>query len=215
MNVVIFGGMGFIGLHFANHLLKQGLAKRIVLADIKKRAPSHHFKIDAALWQERVTVLDTIDVRRAIDKKHFPEKVDVILNFAAIHREPGHLHHEYFETNIKGAENVTQFAEAVNCQYIIFTSSISPYGQSDLGKDETSLTEPLTAYGASKLAAEKIHLIWQAKDQAQRKLIIVRPGVVFGPGEGGNVSRMIRAVIKGYFFYMGNKNTLKAGGYVK
>jgi len=43
----------------------------------------------------------------------------------------------------------------------------------------------------------------------------MRPGVVFGPGEGGNVTRLVRSLVKGYFVYMGNRNTIKAGGYVK
>ncbi len=82
-------------------------------------------------------------------------------------------------------------------------------------KDEHSLPSPTTAYGGSKLAAEKIHQIWQARDDESRRLVIVRPGVVFGPGEGGNVSRLIKAVLHRYFFYMGNQNTRKAGVYVK
>jgi nucleoside-diphosphate-sugar epimerase len=98
---------------------------------------------------------------------------------------------------------------------MIFTSSISPYGPSEDEKDETSLPVPATAYGGSKLAAEKIHQVWQAKDQAKRRLVIARPGVVFGPGEGGNVSRLIKAVLGRYFFYMGNQDTRKAGTYVK
>ena len=63
--------------------------------------------------------------------------------------------------------------------------------------------------------AEKIHQVWLAADRAQRHLVIVRPGVVFGPGEGGNVSRLVKAVLKRYFFYMGNRDTRKAGTYVK
>lgn len=82
-------------------------------------------------------------------------------------------------------------------------------------KDERSLSVPATTYGGSKLAAEKIHQIWQAKNDAQRRLVIVRPGVVFGPGEDGNVSRLIKAVLRRYFFYMGNRSTRKAGVYVK
>ena len=60
---------------------------------------------------------------------------------------------------------------------------------------------------------KKIHQIWKAKDSAH-SLLIIRPGVVFGPSEGGNVSRLIKAVSKGYFFYMGNKKTIKAGIYI-
>ena len=64
------------------------------------------------------------------------------------------------------------------------------------------------------MAAEKIHQIW-LDDEKLKSLIIVRPGVVFGPGEGGNVSRLIKAVLNRYFFYVGNHNTRKAGVYVK
>jgi GlcNAc-P-P-Und epimerase len=38
---------------------------------------------------------------------------------------------------------------------------------------------------------------------------------VFGPGEGGNVSRLVRSLVKGYFVYLGNRGTVKAAGYVK
>lgn len=45
--------------------------------------------------------------------------------------------------------------------------------------------------------------------------MIARPGAVFGPDERGNVSRLIKAVFGRYFFYMGNRDTRKAGTYVK
>jgi GlcNAc-P-P-Und epimerase len=97
---------------------------------------------------------------------------------------------------------------------MVFTSSISPYGPSEDLKDESSVPVPETPYGSSKLAAEKIHLGWQAGGTG-RQLLILRPGVVFGPGEGGNVTRLVRSLVKGYFVYMGNRKTRKAGGYVK
>jgi nucleoside-diphosphate-sugar epimerase len=80
--------------------------------------------------------------------------------------------------------------------------------------DETSLPVPETPYGSSKLVAENIHLTWQAADK-DRRLLILRPGVVFGPGENGNVTRLVRSIVKGYFAYIGNRRTRKAGGYVK
>jgi GlcNAc-P-P-Und epimerase len=55
---------------------------------------------------------------------------------------------------------------------------------------------------------------WQAAQEG-RKLLILRPGVVFGPGEGGNVTRLVRSLVKGYFIYLGNRKTVKAAGYVK
>ena len=144
------------------------------------------------------------DVRKYINWMP-KERVDLVANFAAVHREPGHNDYEYFECNIKGAENVCSWASKINCSKIIFTSSIAPYGPSEEKKDESTIPVPQTAYGSSKLVAEKIHSIWQAGD-SNRQLVIVRPGVVFGPGEFGNVSRLIKAVHKRYFFYMGNVN---------
>ncbi len=213
-NCVLFGGTGFIGTHFSRFLLTNNLVDTITLVDIEPpNKPLWSAMARAELSDPRVNYIP-LDVCHPIKDSHLPSQVDVVLNFAAIHREPGHEAHEYFETNLRGAENVCQWAEAVGCKTIVFTSSISPYGPTEDKKDEQSTPVPVTAYGASKLAAEKIHLAWQ-RGGSDRRLVIVRPGVVFGPGEGGNVSRLVRSTIKGYFFYAGNQKTVKAGGYVK
>lgn len=205
----IFGGCGFIGGHLARELLWQGIAERIILADIAPMRPDFLFLLDPRVSHVR------LDVRKPVDQWALPEGVDLVVNLAAIHREPGHEPHEYFETNLLGAEHVCAWAERVGCERIVFTSSIAPYGPSEDEKAEDSIPVPVTAYGASKLAAEKIHLAWQAASAATRNLVIVRPGVVFGYGEGGNVTRLVRALSRGYFVYMGNRGTRKAGGYVK
>jgi nucleoside-diphosphate-sugar epimerase len=211
---VLFGGSGFIGSHFSQFLLYNNIVQKIVVADI---APLDENRITASyafyVSQGKITFVNT-DVRQVICLKA-DDKVGLIANFAAIHREPGHEPVEYFETNLLGAENVCAWAEQVGCESIVFTSSIAPYGPSEKERDERSLPVPTTAYGSSKLAAEKIHQIWQAADKSNRKLVVVRPGVVFGAGEGGNVTRLVKATVNRYFFYMGNKNTRKAGTYVK
>ena len=211
---VIFGGSGFIGTYFAKQLLSSGQLKKIYLFD-KEQVSDKPFPYRTQLVHSDQAIIEVNgDVRQPI--AWLPdEDVTLIANFAAVHREPGHEDLEYYETNLLGAENVCNWAEKVGCNRIVFTSSISPYGPSEQVKDEKSLPVPVTAYGGSKLAAEKIHQIWQAKDDKNRRLVIVRPGVVFGPGEGGNVSRLIKAVLHRYFFYMGNRKTRKAGVYVK
>jgi GlcNAc-P-P-Und epimerase len=207
-NCVIFGGTGFIGSHFAQYLIANDLADHVYLADFNPLRPYYRFD------QSKIHSLN-VDVRKPIDASLFPSAVMLIANFAAVHREPGHENDEYYETNLYGAENVCAFADKLACEKLIFTSSIAPYGPSETPKDEQSLTAPTSAYGGSKLAAEKIHQIWQMAQAKTRQLVIVRPGVVFGPGEGGNVTRLIKAVTHRYFFYMANKETRKAGVYVK
>jgi GlcNAc-P-P-Und epimerase len=211
---VVFGGTGFIGTHFASHLLASGRVQQVWLADFRPTAPATWPKPLRTEHQNGRVHCLTLDVRQPITHAELPPHADLIVNLAAVHREPGHEPEEYFATNLPGAEHVCAWAEEVQCKTMVFTSSIAPYGPTEERKDESSLPVPISPYGASKLAAEKIHLGWQRAGQG-RQLTIVRPGVVFGPGEGGNVTRMIRAVLGRYFFYMGNRHTRKAGGYVK
>lgn len=212
---VIFGGSGFVGAFFAEFLALSNQFSKIYILDIQDINDK-----DSSYRKNQLISLKNVefircDVRNLIENFDPVEDVSLIANFAAIHREPGHENHEYYETNLLGAENICKWASDVDCKKIIFTSSISPYGPSEKEKSESAIPNPVTAYGGSKLAAEKIHREWQALKVSERRLIIVRPGVVFGPGEGGNVSRLIKAVSNRYFFYMGNRNTRKAGIYVK
>lgn len=212
---VIFGGSGFIGCFFASELSKLNAFDKIYLYDHEHVSTKFtDFRVNLVKDDDRVEFIYG-DVRKNIELDIENYNVDLIANFAAIHREPGHEDYEYFETNLLGAKNICNWSEKVKCKQIIFTSSISPYGISEEKRDESSLPCPTSPYGSSKLTAEKIHETWFYNDELNKRLIIVRPGVVFGPGEGGNVSRLIKAVNKRYFFYMGNKNTRKAGIYIK
>lgn len=137
-----------------------------------------------------------------------------IFNFAAVHREPGHAYHEYFDTNIPGAENVCEFASATGIQKILFTSSIAPYGKSRESRSEDSPLYPETAYGISKAIAERIHQGWRMSGKG-RRLVIVRPSVIFGPGDPGNVLRMIRGIKKGTFILPDGGRVVKGYGYIQ
>lgn len=214
MVAVIFGGSGFIGGFFARFLLDRKYFDKIYIFDHEPLGQKKSlFRRQLLGASEEIEVI-LGDVRQPIEWMP-AEPIGLIANFAAVHREPGHEDLEYYETNLLGAENVCIWADQIDCNLMIFTSSISPYGPSESLKNERSLPVPTTAYGGSKLVAEKIHQLWQAKNGTNRRLVIVRPGVVFGPGEGGNVSRLIKAVLHRYFFYMGNRATRKAGTYVK
>ena len=204
MNYFITGGSGFIGTHLTNLL--------------KERFPHCHiYNLDIVEnSQEGKVTYIYCDVRKPI---HLEEVTvtedDVIFNFAAVHRTPGHKDIEYFETNILGAENVTAFAEKYGIRRIVFTSSIAPYGAAENLKEEITVPTPNTPYGISKLVAEKIHTIWQAKNSSERQLTIVRPGVVFGKGENGNFTRLYWGLRGRKFMYPGRKDTVKACIYVK
>ena len=203
--MVIFGGGGFIGTHLCAYLLERNLANSVVIADIKCRPSA--VPADDRRRYVHVDVRHPIELRKEIAP-------DLIVNLAAVHREPGHEPHEYYDTNVRGAEHVCQYATTTQCSTVVFTSSISVYGPSEDEKDERSLPVPVTPYGASKLIAEQVHWRWEAS-LPENRLLIVRPGVVFGPGEGGNVTRLVRAVARGYYVFVDNHHVKKAGGYVR
>lgn len=222
MNYIITGGTGFIGTHLTKLIHQLHPEAKIYNLDIVKPGTPlplpGHAKYHKALkdGESLPSTYVECDVRKSIEDLPFtPTSDDIIFNFAAVHRTPGYPDHEYFETNILGAENVTAFAEKYGIKRIVFTSSIAPYGAAEDEKFETTLPTPNTAYGISKLVAEKIHMIWQAKDAANRQLTICRPGVVFGKGENGNFTRLYWAIRGHKFAYPGRKDTIKACIYVK
>lgn len=214
MNYIIFGGSGFIGTHLI-HLLRNECVKpgdRIYDLDIVM--PGEEGVVPGVVENNAGVEYVRLDVRKPIELDFKPTADDVIFNLAAVHRTPGHLDQEYFETNIRGAENVTAFAEKYGINKILFTSSIAPYGAAEELKDETTLPMPNVPYGISKLVAEKIHQMWQVKDE-RRELTIVRPGIVYGKGEHGNMTRLYKGMKGHYFMYTGRKDTIKACIYVK
>lgn len=220
MNYIITGGTGFIGTHLTNLIREIHPQANIYNLDIVRPGDANPVvkNYQAALPKGKMLQSEFIecDVRKPIDNLPFkPTEEDIIFNLAAVHRTPGHDDVEYFETNVRGAEHVVALAEKWNIKKIVFTSSIAPYGAAEDLKSEDSLATPNTAYGISKLVAEKIHEKWQNCDAHNRQLIIVRPGVVFGLGENGNFSRLYSAIRGRKFAYPGRTDTIKACIYVK
>lgn len=187
MNYFITGGTGFIGTHLTK-LLKEthpeAIAYNLDIVEPGTPLPAvkRHYRSPLKKGETLPSKFIYCDVRKPIELDVPVSSEDVIFNFAAVHRTPGHPDHEYFETNIRGAENVCAFAERHGIKKIVFTSSIAPYGAAEELKEETTLPTPNTPYGISKLVAEHIHRTWQARDHEHRQLTIVRPGVVFGKG---------------------------------
>jgi nucleoside-diphosphate-sugar epimerase len=204
MTCLITGGAGYVGRRWAGRLAAKKTFRRIVLADL--RPPTEALPTGVEF--------NRCDVRQPIELQLPGVRPDWIFHFAAVHREPGHAREEYFDTNLPGARNVCQFAEVTGCQNILFTSSISVYGPTSGPTSEASPLYPATPYGISKLCAELIHEGWRRADR-ERRLIICRPGVVYGPGDPGNILRMIRAVKKGWFVFPGGRELRKSYAYIE
>ena len=197
--ILITGASGFIGTHLAKRLADAGA--QLVCLDLKP----------PRVTLENVQYI-TGDVRD-VSGLDIP-KINRIFNLAAVHTTPGHPDHEYYDTNVNGALEMVRLAERDGVEHITFTSSISIYGPSEDRKTETSSPAPVSAYGKSKLMAEKIHKNW-LETGSGRKLTIARPAVVFGAGEGGNFTRMAALLRKGFFVFPGRRDTIKSCIYVE
>lgn len=200
-HAVVFGGTGFIGRHLIDALHCAG-ASSIVAADIRPpRAPL-----------PPTARFELCDVRHPINLA-IDGAEPVVFNLAAVHRTPGHEDHEYFETNVAGAENTCVWATDNGATSMWFTSSIAVYGPNEQPRREDSELAPVSAYGRSKEQAEQIHDHW-ARAQPDRRLVTVRPATVFGPGEDGNFTRLAHALERRRFLYPSRRDTIKSCGYV-
>lgn len=191
-----------MGFNWAKRLACRERFGRVVLADIRpppQPLPSHCEFVEC-------------DVRQPLQFDGL--KPEWLFNFAAVHREPGHAPEEYFETNISDAENACAFAEKVGCRNILFTSTIAVYGPLNKPTSERCLPCPATPYGISKFCSELIHKSWLGRGEG-RRLYVCRPGVIYGPGDPGNVLRMIKAVRRGYFVFPGSRNVRKSYAYIE
>ena len=79
------------------------------------------------------------------------------------------------------------------------------YRRSDTGEERAPT--PFIAYGRTKLLAEQVHRAWASPDApGRRSLLIVRPAVVFGEGNRGNVSQLLRQIASGRSMMVGGHN---------
>lgn len=199
---VIFGGAGYIGRFLADYLVDKLGFRKVYCCDL--------LSFDSQRTEIQSLV---IDVRQPVSTHFISESPTWIFNLAAIHREPGHQEHEYFETNIAGANNVNAFAEAVKCDNIFFTSSIAVYGPTEQPMSESMLTTPNSPYGISKLVSEFIHQNW-LNAKTGRRLVVVRPAVIYGPRDPGNVYRLIKALSNRLFLIPNPNGARKSYGYI-
>ena len=124
MNYIITGGTGFIGTHLANLIAEKYPHANIYNLDIVEPGTPlptvKNYKPALKSGEKHKATFIYCDVRKTIEVPFEVTADDVIFNFAAVHRTPGHPDYEYFETNIKGAENVCAFAEKYGIKKIVW-----------------------------------------------------------------------------------------------
>lgn len=121
---------------------------------------------------------------------------------------------DFFAVNVSGTENLLKACADQNLRAFVFFSTIAVYG-TGLGSPLTEATpvNPENSYARSKLEAER--RVMAFFEQGAMHPTIFRMSLVYGEGERGNFSRMLRGVNTGRFLLLGNGATLKSMIYVE
>ncbi len=197
--ISILGGAGFIGTRLAALLSQKSVSFRIGDMRRSDTFPDLSAKCD-------VRDLDSL-------RSHVAGS-SVIVNLAAEHRDDVRPISRYFETNVQGAEMVCKAARIEDVKKIVFTSSAAVYGFTPTPAEEDGPFRPFNPYGETKLQAEGVYRNW-VSEEPSRTLVIVRPTVVFGEGNRGNVYNLLRQIASRRFLMVGRGDNFKSVAYVE
>lgn len=200
MKILLTGGSGFIGSHFHNFIPHEKLINLDIIPP--------KFQHNTIFVKGDIRVKE--DVRAAL-KDH---DVKTIISLAAKHHDFGIGHEEYFDTNEEGTRIICSAATERGIKEFVFFSSVAVYGPCERPSSEDQTPKPDAAYGASKLAAERVLTEWAAEDP-ERKVLIIRPTVVFGPNNVANMFNLIRQIDSGLYFHIGKADNIKSIAYVE
>jgi len=196
--VTIVGGAGFVGSRLTARFRKGNIF-------------SNKYDIDLSNHLDKSIYLDVEDV----DSLNQLAGVSTIMNLAAVHRDDVRPLSRYDDVNVQGAKNVCEAACKHGVHKIIFTSSVAIYGFAPADTDESGESNYFNDYGRTKYLAEQVYKAWQLEDPESRSLVIVRPTVIFGEGNRGNVYNLLRQIASRRFLMFGDGTNRKSMAYVE
>ncbi|HPS61833.1 MAG TPA: NAD-dependent epimerase/dehydratase family protein [Bacteroidales bacterium] len=194
----ITGGSGFIGTRLIESLHESGAQIRNIDKNQSSRFPE-------------MTVIQDIRDREGLVGNMIP--ADIVVHLAAEHKDNVTPTSLYYDVNVAGTKNLLMGMEGSGIHKIIFTSTVAIYGLDKDYPDENRPPDPFNHYGKSKLEAEALIREWQSGDPG-RSAVILRPSVVFGEGNRGNVYNLLKQISSGRFMMIGKGENTKSMAYV-
>ncbi len=124
------------------------------------------------------------------------EDVDVVVHLAAkthdMTEAPG-VEDEYQRINVEGTRRLVAASTRARVRRVVFVSSVKVIDEGNRqAANEQTPPRPLTPYGRSKLEAEQ--LVSAAAATGEFESVCLRFPLVYGPGQGGNLQRMLGAI---------------------
>lgn len=195
--IFVTGGTGFVGAAVVQQASAMGYHVRALSRGAPGGSPAdEHVMAD---------ILDSGALGEAMNG------VDAVVHAAGlahVHSATPATDQQFESINHAGARNVAHAAAAAGVRDYVLVSSVSVYGRSDEPRDEDATCRPDSAYGWSKLRAEQATI--EAVSGSRMNLCIVRLATVYGEGDPGNVGRLIRAIVRGRFVWLGDGSNRKS-----
>ena len=197
MNVLVTGGLGFIGSNLAEHLLQQG--HRVKILDNVSTGKRANIKT----FRKHVDFVEG-DIRNLGLVKREMKGIEVVFHEAALPSVPRSISDPLCtnETNVGGTLNVLMAAREANVGRIVYASSSSVYGNSPLlPKEETMPVDPCSPYALSKYAGERycqlFHQLYGLESVCLRYFNVFGSRQDPGSQYAAVIPRFIAAVIQG------------------
>ena len=204
-SALVTGSTGFIGSHLIPLLIQQGWKVRAAIRNPTNKLPSE------------VSTANLGNIDRFTQWEPILTDMDTVIHLAArthiLHDNTPNPEAEFLKVNLQGTANLVKQSIAVGVKHFIFISSIGAMATlSDHPLTETSPCQPDTPYGRSKLQAEQVLI--ELASQSNMTWTILRPTLVYGSGNPGNMERLIKLINRGLPLPFGLVNNRRSLLYV-
>ncbi|MBN1493512.1 MAG: NAD-dependent epimerase/dehydratase family protein [Candidatus Omnitrophica bacterium] len=203
--IAVTGGTGFIGSYLVSELVSMGNNVRLLVRDVHA-IPSGIKALPVEYVQG--------DIRDVLSLKKLLHNADVVYHLAGKMRASKKVvDDELYDINTRGTQCVLDACVAENVPQFIYFSSVAVMKGTMEMADESSICEPHSEYGESKLAAER--LVSEYHEKYNIRTTILRLVVVYGIGDKGNMMKLIEAVRTKRFVLIDRGRTVRSVVYVR
>jgi len=175
MNLLITGGLGYIGSHLCVELLKSK-AKIFVLDNLSNSSLKRKKNIEKISKKKINLIKSDLNNYNKISKILINNKIDTVFHLAGLKsvKESFLKSYEYYLNNSFATMQLLKAMKESKVNKIIFSSSATVYGVKNKNPiKEIGNLDTINPYGTSKLISEKL-IIDQAKLDKNFKYIILR-----------------------------------------
>ena len=194
---LIIGGSGFVGSNLIN-----------ILRDFDV---INYDKNDSPFFSKITIIGNVLDKVKLNDAM---KGVDTVILLAAEHRDDVSPSSLYYDVNVNGTINVLNAMDNNEVKKIIFTSSVAIYGLNKPNPNEDYNQDPFNHYGKSKWQAEQEIYKWYIANPEKKIVDIIRPTVIFGERNRGNVYNFFKQIYSRKFLMIGSGKNKKSMAYV-